>query len=110
MRYDRWRLFYFISLQHPKAKEFFEQYLSLTPEKDTVVFFDRGSFYYKSNAVLKAFSYLNPPISHLKVFWILPRKLRDSIYDLIARNRFRWFGSHNQCQLPDHYDRNRILV
>ena len=35
------------------------------------------------------------------VFRFIPRAIRDAIYDLVARNRYRWFGRRDACILPD---------
>jgi predicted DCC family thiol-disulfide oxidoreductase YuxK len=37
----------------------------------------------------------------MKVFFIIPRFLRDPIYDFIAKNRYRWFGKKDTCMMPD---------
>ena len=47
-----------------------------------------------------------------KVFYglkVLPRPLRDGIYDWIARNRYRWFGRTDTCPAPDRDFRDRFL-
>ena len=36
-----------------------------------------------------------------RIFRLVPRRLRDAVYNLIARNRYRWFGRHDACRLPD---------
>jgi predicted DCC family thiol-disulfide oxidoreductase YuxK len=35
------------------------------------------------------------------VFHFIPRVIRDAIYDLVARNRYRWFGRRDACILPN---------
>ncbi len=40
---------------------------------------------------------------------LLPRAPRDGLYRLLARNRYRWFGRHDACQLPAIGHRNRFL-
>jgi predicted DCC family thiol-disulfide oxidoreductase YuxK len=44
-----------------------------------------------------------------KVFGILPRSLRDKLYDWIAANRYRWFGKKDACSLPSGAVRERLL-
>lgn len=39
----------------------------------------------------------------------MPRFVRDSLYNLVARNRYRLFGKFDQCPLPDPGDRHRFL-
>ena len=45
----------------------------------------------------------------LAVFKILPRFVRDNIYDYIAANRYRWFGKKDQCMIPTPELRSRFL-
>ncbi len=40
---------------------------------------------------------------------LLPRFLRDSLYDRIARNRYRWFGKRESCRLPSSEEKGRFL-
>ncbi|MEQ1516261.1 MAG: DCC1-like thiol-disulfide oxidoreductase family protein [Usitatibacteraceae bacterium] len=34
------------------------------------------------------------------VFWVVPAPLRDAVYRLVARNRYRWFGNSETCMIP----------
>jgi predicted DCC family thiol-disulfide oxidoreductase YuxK len=45
----------------------------------------------------------------LQLGYILPRHWRDWCYDLIARNRYRWFGQRSQCMVPNENIRKRFL-
>jgi predicted DCC family thiol-disulfide oxidoreductase YuxK len=36
----------------------------------------------------------------VKMFWIVPKSIRDAVYNLIAKNRYKWFGKKNECWLP----------
>jgi predicted DCC family thiol-disulfide oxidoreductase YuxK len=40
---------------------------------------------------------------------LLPRVVRDPLYRAIARNRYRWFGRHDACMLPDPAHADRFL-
>jgi predicted DCC family thiol-disulfide oxidoreductase YuxK len=45
----------------------------------------------------------------LAVLWIVPRPLRDLAYDLVARNRYRWFGRRDSCMVPTPALRARFI-
>ena len=62
-----------------------------------------------SDAVLAIYSGLGWPWRIISIFKIIPRPLRDSIYRLIARNRYRIFGKRDTCWMPLPEDRARIL-
>ncbi len=89
-------------LKHDKQKQFVLKPLQQLAEgrADTIVFETEGMLFEKSEAVLMIFSALPWFIRWMKVFRFLPLKWRDKIYDVIAKNRFRWFGRNNQCVLP----------
>ncbi|QUL37575.1 thiol-disulfide oxidoreductase DCC family protein [Erythrobacter sp. JK5] len=62
-----------------------------------------------SDAVLHLWSELGWPWRLGAVFRLVPRFVRDSIYRLIARNRYRWFGKRETCWVPDREQASRIL-
>jgi predicted DCC family thiol-disulfide oxidoreductase YuxK len=59
---------------------------------DMLVFVEDGHCYLRSTAALRAFRYLRFPWPLLYVFIFAPKSLRDPVYNLIAHNRYRWFG------------------
>ena len=59
-----------------------------------------GQAYVKSEAVLR----IARELSRWQRTWLfhfIPRVIRDEIYDLFARNRYRWFGRRDTCILPN---------
>lgn len=59
---------------------------------ETLVLVEHGRCYLRSTAALRAFRYLRFPWPLLFAFIIVPPFLRDPVYNLIAHNRYRWFG------------------
>lgn len=84
---------------------------------DSVVWVERGGggaggqemASVKSDAALAAFRYLGMPWSLLAWSRIVPRFIRDRVYDFVARNRYQWFGRFDSCPLPSAEDRARYL-
>lgn len=70
------------------------------PGQTTVVVVDRGIRYTKSDAVLHVLGHLRRPWPALRVLRLVPRGLRDRVYDRVAANRYRWFGRCD-CAVPD---------
>lgn len=66
-------------------------------QKNTVVLFKDNSFYSKSTAILQIMKVLPYPWKLLYGFIIIPKIFRDFIYDIIAINRYRWFGKTEYC-------------
>jgi predicted DCC family thiol-disulfide oxidoreductase YuxK len=64
----------------------------------------------KSDAGLAVLQVLRPPWRWLRVLRFVPRALRDPVYDLFARNRYRWFGRHPQCFVPPPEQAHRFVA
>lgn len=78
---------------------------------DSVVLVDAAGVHTKSTAALRAARLLRFPWPLLAALgWVVPRPLRDALYDLVARNRARWFGQQPECMVPTERDRSRFLV
>ena len=67
---------------------------------DTVLLWMDGKLYDRSTAALRIALKLRFPWPLLGVFLVVPRFLRDPIYDVVARYRVRWFGRRHTCYLP----------
>jgi predicted DCC family thiol-disulfide oxidoreductase YuxK len=67
------------------------------PETNAVIL--GGRAYFKSDAVIEVLACL-PRWSWVRPLRWVPRGLRHAVYDLVARNRYRWFGRTDQCLLP----------
>lgn len=67
-----------------------------------------GVAWFKSDAALTVLSQL-PRWQWVMVLFAVPRPLRDLVYDLIARNRYRIFGKYDECFVPDAEMRERVL-
>ncbi len=72
----------------------------LPDNPSSVILIEGEKISLKSNAVLRIAAYLPWPWKVLKYFGFLPNKMRDSIYDFIARHRYQWFGKSNHCMVP----------
>jgi len=80
-----------------------------THSPETLLLLDDGQIYERSSAVLRIVSHLRFPWNLLGVLRIIPRPIRDAIYGLIARNRYRWFGKQDTCLLPRAEWKSRFL-
>ena len=76
-----------------------------------VLFSRRGGerVYVRSEAALKVAAYLGGLWKVFLCAYVVPRPLRDYLYDLFARNRYRFFGKYDQCMLPPAEARARFI-
>lgn len=100
---DRHARFRFASLQSDAARRLCADAgyrLSAKPAPDTIVVLINGRALERSDAVLAVAARLPFPWPLLGVFSVLPRTVRDGAYRVVARNRYRWFGSRGACMIP----------
>ena len=101
--------FTFTPAQSPLGQMLLEKYHINTDTLDTVVLIKHDRAYSRSTAALKIAEELDPPWNVLQVFSWVPRPIRDRIYDLIARNRYEWFGKKESCMIPTKEIKARFL-
>lgn len=63
----------------------------------------------RSDAILHVLTQLNGVWKWARVGRLLPKVLRDGIYKVVARNRYRVFGKYESCMLPDPKHRHKFL-
>lgn len=112
LRADRSRTLYFGSLQGKFAREMHIRHPELR-QVDSVAWIERrnGSdlVLVRSDAVLRLARYLGFPWRMLGLTVLIPRPIRDRLYDWIAARRHRWFGRTLTCSLPATEHRNRMV-
>jgi predicted DCC family thiol-disulfide oxidoreductase YuxK len=64
----------------------------------------------RSDAGLALLAHLKVPWRWLRLLRLVPRPIRDAAYDLVARNRYRWFGSTTICLMPTPHTRHRFTL
>lgn len=75
----------------------------------TVIYVKNNKKYFQSSAVLEVFKDMGFPFSLMYLFIIIPTSIRNAIYDLIAKNRYRIFGEKDTCRLPTPEEKVRFL-
>lgn len=96
---DKHKKFVYLSQNSPTAEDILNKYNPPSPE--TVLLLYKNKIYIKSDAVFVALSQLGKGWQFFTFLKIVPKAMRDSVYDYIARNRKKWFGTTNYCRLPD---------
>jgi predicted DCC family thiol-disulfide oxidoreductase YuxK len=97
---DRYSRFEFVPQQSERGKELMKLAGVDAGNTDTVVLLINSQYYFRSDAALKVFRLMGGGWQLLYGFIIVPRFIRDYIYNLIASNRFRLFGRRDTCYLP----------
>jgi predicted DCC family thiol-disulfide oxidoreductase YuxK len=102
---DSRKRFRFASLQSPVA----ERLLGRRDDLESMVLVENQKVYRKSTAALRIARRLDGPWPALSIFLLIPRPLRDWVYDAIGRRRYRWFGKRDACWVPSPELRERFL-
>jgi predicted DCC family thiol-disulfide oxidoreductase YuxK len=76
---------------------------------DSIVLIEPDAPYTKSDAALRITRYLSGVWPLTRVLLLIPRALRNWCYEVIARNRYKWFGKENVCMVPSPEDHVRFL-
>lgn len=101
--------FVFASLQSEKGQELLTKFKLPTENFDSFVLVKGDKYYTKSTAALLVFSSFGGLWLLLKIFLIFPAFLRNIVYNLVAKNRYKWFGKKESCWLPTPELKSRFL-
>jgi len=104
---DKEARFKFITLQSEKARKLLKPFEDL--QEDSVLYLKNGKLYKRSSAALQICRKLDGLWPVLSVLIIIPRCIRDTVYDWIAKNRYRWFGKRAVCMVPEEGMKDRFL-
>jgi predicted DCC family thiol-disulfide oxidoreductase YuxK len=101
--------FLFAPLQSEVSQKLLNEAGHTPGQLSTVVLLENGVYYTESAAVLRIARRLRFPWPAAYLFILVPRPLRNALYRLVARNRYRWFGRDELCLLPTPDIRRRFL-
>ncbi|PJZ24506.1 thiol-disulfide oxidoreductase [Leptospira hartskeerlii] len=108
---DKYKRLKFASLQSEYAKNLIQS--KSLEEKirriDSILFWDGKEIHIKSNAIIEICGKVGGFWKILKLGYIIPKSLRNIVYDLIAKNRYRLFGKRESCRMPTPELKERIL-
>ncbi len=113
LKRDRKKKFYFGSLQSEFGQKLLLDHHFPSKDFNSLVLIENGKIYTKSTGALKIAKSLNGfwPIFYAAL--IIPKFLRDQVYNWIAKNRYKWFGRKDQCLLltdQELQDFNKRLI
>ncbi|MFN0014934.1 MAG: thiol-disulfide oxidoreductase DCC family protein [Saprospiraceae bacterium] len=109
LKRDRRGLFRFAALQSEAGKALLASSGLSSEHYDSAVLLIDGQALTRSDAALGVLRWLGAPWSWLAVLIWLPRGWRDTVYEWVARNRYRWFGRQEKCLLPRPEWKQRFL-
>lgn len=100
--------FRFASLQSEAGQAYLRKY-NLDGYNNSIVFIENNRVYLRSDAALQISKSLSGAWKVFYVFKLLPRSLRDPVYNFIAKNRYKWFGKKDSCMIPTPEMKSRFI-
>ena len=109
IKHDKRCIYSFASLQSEFAKDQLKHVNGQDIKYDSVVYLEDNLMFAQSDATLKIGVGFGGMWKLMGVFKIIPKQLRDGIYKIIAKNRYRWFGKRKECMVPSKELASRFL-
>ncbi|MFT3683127.1 MAG: thiol-disulfide oxidoreductase DCC family protein [Ferruginibacter sp.] len=100
----------FTTLQSFAGQQLLEEYGLPVKEMKSFILIENGKAYDKSGAAIRTFRYMGGLWPAFYVFILVPKFIRDVVYDFIAKRRYKWFGQKDQCMIPTPEINARFLV
>lgn len=103
---DRFR---FAALQEAAGQELIQKFGINPAVTDSIILIENGKAYIKSTAALRVARHLGGlyPLSY--AFMIIPKFIRNWVYDYVARNRYKWYGKKDSCMIPTPELKSKFL-
>lgn len=110
LRHDTAGQFHFLAAQSDLATAIYRHYGLSTDVWETNLLLAEGRLYTRSAAGIAITARFGGFWSVMRVLLLIPRPIRDWVYDRIARNRYRWFGRQDLCMIPEPMLADRFLA
>jgi predicted DCC family thiol-disulfide oxidoreductase YuxK len=106
---DKKKQFLFASLQGKTGQEVLKKFNLPSADFDSFIVLEGDKVYTRSTAALHMLKKMSGGWKFLYGFIIVPRFIRNAVYDWIARNRYKWYGKRNECMIPTPDLKERFL-
>jgi predicted DCC family thiol-disulfide oxidoreductase YuxK len=106
---DKGNHFKFASLQSEIGQKFLTEYDFSHTEFDTIILIEKGELYTRSTAALRIAKSLSGIWKLFYIFIIVPPPVRNYFYDLLSRNRYKWFGKRDSCRIPTDMEKSKFI-
>ncbi len=109
LAYNRKKNLRFSPLQSVKAKELLKSLNWDDRTMDSLIFIEYDQAFIKSQAAFKISKHLTYPWKAIYHFRHFPKGFCDWLYDIMAQNRYSWFGKQQSCMMPKEEWKDRFL-
>lgn len=109
IKHDKREKLLFASLQSKTGQKLLRQKQFPTENNDSFIIIVNGQALMKSDAALAVSKELGGCFTLFLVLRVIPKFIRDYMYSIVAKNRYKWFGKKNHCMVPTPELKERFL-
>lgn len=107
---DKEDVFRFVALQSDLGQKITKHIGVDTSKVDSIILYEPGHAYYiKADAAIQIAKSIGGIYSLLNMFSVFPAWLKNGAYDLVARNRYKWYGKKQECMIPSPETKAKFL-
>lgn len=106
---DKNNVFMFAALQSEVGRRLASKFNIDTSKMNSIILIDGDNYYEKSAAALRISKELSGAYPLLYGFLVLPKFIRNAVYDYVAKNRYKWFGKRESCMIPNAELKSKFL-
>lgn len=109
-KHDKNDIFRFVAIQSELGQKIIAHLGIDTSKTDSIILYEPGvAYYFKAEAALRIAKDLKSTYSLLYIFIKVPDYIKNSVYDYIAKNRYKWYGKKDACMIPTPELRAKFL-
>ena len=109
LRHDHAGRYRFAAMQSASGRALLAAHGLDADDPSSFLLVEQGRAWTNTDAIRRVVAGLGGEWRIVHALGIMPRRLRDGLYGMVARNRYRWFGRHEACYLPTPEQRARFL-
>lgn len=107
---DKQDVFRFVALQSETGQKIIK-YLGIDVSIDSIILYEPGYAYFiKSEAVFRIIKHLSSSVKILLIFNFIPTSIKNIFYDIIAKNRYNWYGKKESCMMPTEDVKRKFIA
>lgn len=110
LKKDRQKRFVFVALSSEFATKALSGKVENVKDSRSFLLLSKGKLYSESSAALVVGKHLPGVWKLSQVFWLVPAFIRNVLYRYVARNRYTWFGTQDQCMLMTEENRRQFIL
>lgn len=107
---DKQDVFRFVAIQSETGQKIIK-YLGIDTSIDSIILYEPDYAYFiKSEAVFRIIKYLSSSVRLMLFFNFIPTSIKNVFYDIIAKNRYNWYGKKESCMMPTEDVKRKFIT